>query len=112
MTDFSKQMDTSGFKFETLPNISKINHKLHSIHDTEIHLFQCKLRLTDKQLGYLRHNGNIIITDTRIITPSYWLELWKYSIIIAYVADCYFYAMYVSISLHKLNTNETFDTHT
>jgi len=75
MTDFSKLMDTSGFKFETNPRVS--NKAIMESNHNEIHLFQCSLRLTDKQLGYLRHNGNIIITDTRIIRPSFWIVLSK-----------------------------------
>ena len=75
MTDFSKLMDTSGFKFETNPRVS--NKTIIENNNNEIHLFQCSLRLTDKQLGYLRHNGNIIITDTRIINPSFWIVLCK-----------------------------------
>ena len=75
MTDFSELMDTSGYHFWTNANISSKQGHYH--HSDERHLFQCKLRLTDKQLGYLRHNGSIIITDTRIIIPSFWIILGK-----------------------------------
>ena len=75
MTDFSELMDTSGFKFETNPRVS--NKSIVENICAETHIFQCRLRLTDKQLGYLRHNGSIIITDTRIISPAFWIVLSK-----------------------------------
>merc|ERR1719242_313955 len=53
MTDFSKLMDTSGFNFDTNPRVS--NKTIVESSSTETHLFQCRLQLTDKQLGYLRH---------------------------------------------------------
>jgi len=75
MTDFSQLMDTSGFKFETNPRVN--NKTIVEATCNETHVFQCRLRLTDKQLGYLRHNGSIIITDTRIISPAFWIVLSK-----------------------------------